>query len=362
MKMAIAGGGTGGHLFPGIAIGEEFLKRDPTNAVLFIGTERGLESRIVPKLGLPLKTITVKSFKGQGIARKALAAAVLPRAFLQAWKCLRSCRADIVCGVGGYISGPAVLAGVALRIPAVIHEQNSFPGLSNRILGKFVNQVFISYEESRSFFPEGRTVFTGVPLRQQLRERPVPEPDTLFTLAVLGGSQGSHEINRAMATALPHLLPIKDRMRIVHQSGARDEAMLTAVYRKFGFAAQVMPFVDDMIAAYGRAHLIISRAGAATLAEIAWCGRAAILIPYPFAANNHQEKNARVFVERGAALMIRSPELSSERLAQAILHSEQHREQLVQMGKQARTLAQPQAAQMIVDSCYTEATKEKCNA
>jgi len=359
MKMAIAGGGTGGHLFPGIAVGEEFLKRDPTNAVLFIGTERGLESRIVPQLGFTLKTITVKGFKGQGVARKALSAAVLPRALLQSWKCLRRCQADIVCGVGGYVSGPAVLAGVAMRIPAVIHEQNSFPGLSNRILGKFVNRVFISYDESRSFFPEGRTVFTGVPLRQQIRERPVPARDALFTVAVLGGSQGSHEINRAMATALPHLLPIKNRVRIMHQSGAGNEAMLTAVYRKFGFDAQVVPFVDDMIAAYGKAHLIISRAGAATLAEIAWCGRAAILIPYPFAANNHQEKNARVFVEQGAALMIRSPELSGERLAQAILDGEQHRDRLEEMGKQARTIAQPQAAQMIVDICYEEAAKRK---
>jgi UDP-N-acetylglucosamine--N-acetylmuramyl-(pentapeptide) pyrophosphoryl-undecaprenol N-acetylglucosamine transferase len=241
----------------------------------------------------------------------------------------------------------------------VIHEQNSFPGLSNRILGKFVNRIFISYDESRSFFPEGRTVFTGVPLRQQIRERPVPARDALFTVAVLGGSQGSHEINRAMATAVPHLLPIKDRVRIIHQSGSGDEAMLGDVYQKFGFNAHVTPFIDDMIATYGKAHLLISRAGAATLAEIALCGRAAILIPYPFAANNHQEKNARVFAERGAALMIRSPELSGERLAQAILDSEQHRDRLEQMGKQARTLAQPQAAQMIVDICYEEAAKRK---
>jgi UDP-N-acetylglucosamine--N-acetylmuramyl-(pentapeptide) pyrophosphoryl-undecaprenol N-acetylglucosamine transferase len=155
------------------------------------------------------------------------------------------------------------------------------------------------------------------------------------------------------------LLPIKDRVRIIHQSGSGDEAMLTAVYRKLGFDAQVIPFIDDMIATYGNAHLLISRAGAATLAEIALCGRAAILIPYPFAANNHQEKNARVFAERGAALMIRSPELSGERLAQAILDSEQHRDRLDQMGKQARALAQPQAAQMIVDICYEEAAKRK---
>ena len=361
MKMAIAGGGTGGHLFPGIAVGEEFLKRDPANAVLFIGTERGLESRIVPQRGFNLKTITVKGFKGRGAAGKVLSAAVLPRAFLQSWKCLRRCRADIVCGVGGYVSGPAVLAGVVMRIPAVIHEQNSFPGLSNRLLGKFVNRIFISYDESRSFFPEGRTVFTGIPLRQQILERPVPAQEDLFTVAVLGGSQGSHEINRAMATALPYLLPIKDRVRIIHQSGAEDEAMLAAAYRKLGFDVQVIPFIDDMIATYGKAHLLISRAGAATLAEIALCGRAAILIPYPFAANNHQEKNARVFVEKGAALMIRSPELSGERLAQAILDGEQHRDRFEQMGKQSRVLAQPQAAQMIVDICYEEAAKRKKN-
>lgn len=361
MIMAIAGGGTGGHLFPGIAVGEEFLKRDANNSIFFIGTAHGLESHLVPQAGFVLKTITVRAFKGKGIVQRLIAAAILPQAFVQSWRHLKHGRADIVCGVGGYVSGPAVAAGVAMRIPAVIHEQNSFPGLSNRLLGKIVDKIFISYAESRNFFPPERTMVTGMPLRRQFRERPLPERGDVFTVAVLGGSQGSREINRAMATALSFLAPIKDRIRIIHQSGAEDAAALAAAYRKCGFDARVEPFIDDMLSVYGGAHLIISRAGAATLAEIAWCGRAAILIPYPYAANNHQEKNARVFVDRGAALMLGSKELNGQRLAQAILDCEQHRDRLAQMEAQVRTLAQPQAAQMIVDSCYAEIRKRRKN-
>ncbi len=361
MIMAIAGGGTGGHLFPGIAVGEEFLKRDADNSIFFIGTAHGLESHLVPQAGFALKTITVRAFKGKGIAQRIIAAAILPQAFVQSWRHLKHGRADIVCGFGGYVSGPAVAAGVAMRIPAVIHEQNSFPGLSNRLLGKIVDKIFISYEESRNFFPPERTMVTGMPLRRQFRERPLPERGEVFTVAVLGGSQGSREINRAMATALSFLAPIKDRIRIIHQSGAEDAAALAAAYRQCGFDARVEPFIDDMLSVYGGAHLIISRAGAATLAEIAWCGRAAILIPYPYAANNHQEKNARVFVDRGAALMLCSTELNGPRLAQAILDCEQHRDRLAQMEAQVRTLAQPQAAQMIVDSCYAEIRKRRKN-
>ncbi len=201
-----------------------------------------------------------------------------------------------------------------------------------------------------------------MPLRRQLTERPLPDRDPVFTVAVLGGSQGSHEINRAMATALPYLAPIKNRIRIIHQSGAADAAMLAAAYQKCGFAARVEPFIDDMPSVYGKAHLVISRAGAATLAELAWCGRAAVLIPYPYAANNHQEKNARVFVERGAALMLSSAELTGQRLAQTILDCERHRDQLAQMEENVRTLAHPRAAQMIVDFCYQEIMKRQKTA
>ena len=352
MNMAVAGGGTGGHLFPGIAIAEEFLQRDPENAILFIGTTHGLEARIVPQLGFELQTIRVKGLKGKGMAGQMLSLLLLPGALLQSRNCLRRFNADIVCGVGGYVSAPAVMAAALQGTPAVIHEQNSFPGLSNRILGKYADRVFVSYEESSSFFPQDKTVFTGMPLRRTLLEHRMPVRDSVFTILVLGGSQGSHEINEAVAEAIPHLAALKERVRIIHQSGAADAALLAGVYGKHGLDAQIISFIDDMRSAYGKAHLVLSRAGAATLAELAFCGRAALLVPYPHAANNHQEKNARVLADRGAAQMILSAELSGEKLAEAIIYAESHREQLEVMEKQARSLAKPQAAREIVDHCY----------
>jgi UDP-N-acetylglucosamine--N-acetylmuramyl-(pentapeptide) pyrophosphoryl-undecaprenol N-acetylglucosamine transferase len=352
MNVAIAGGGTGGHLFPGIAIAEEFLTRDHTTGIVFIGTQQGLEARVIPQRGLTLQTIRVRGFKGKGAAQKLVSLSLLPRAVMQSGTLLRRFQADIVCGVGGYISGPVVLAGALLGIHTVIHEQNSFPGLSNRFLGRIVDRVFVSYEESAGFFPSGKTVITGLPLRKQLFSAARQERDDIFTLVVLGGSQGSHEINQSMLAALPYLESIKDRIRIIHQSGSGDVDALVTAYRMFGFDAQVASFIDEMVETYTRAHLIVSRAGAATLAEITCCGKAAVLIPYPHAANNHQEKNARSLVDKGAALMLRSAELSGERLAQTILATAHDRRRLAHMETQARALARPRAVQDIVDSCY----------
>jgi UDP-N-acetylglucosamine--N-acetylmuramyl-(pentapeptide) pyrophosphoryl-undecaprenol N-acetylglucosamine transferase len=359
MRMAVAGGGTGGHLFPGIAIAEEFLQRDPDNAVLFIGTSQGLEARIVPQLGLPLQTIRVKGIKGKKLAGKLRSLMLLPGALLESRRCLRRFNADIVCGVGGYVSAPAVTAAVLQAIPAVIHEQNSFPGLSNRLLGKYTDRVFISYEESACFFPGDKTIFTGMPLRRTLLEQRLPDRDSVFTILVLGGSQGSHEINMALADAAPQLASCRERLRIIHQSGAADAEKLAAIYAQYGLNARVVAFINDMTVAYGKAHLVVSRAGAATLAELALCGRAALLIPYPHATNNHQEKNARVFVERGAAQMLLSRELTGEALAREIIRAEQHRDQLHVMESKSRSLARPQAARQIVDHCCALAAKKK---
>ena len=359
MNMVVAGGGTGGHLFPGIAIAEEFLQRDPENSILFIGTSHGLEARVVPQLGFALQTIRVKGLKGKGLPGQISSLLLLPGALLQSRSCLRRFRADIVCGVGGYVSAPAVMAAVLAGTPAVIHEQNSFPGLSNRLLAAYADRVFVSYEESSAFFPRKKIVFTGMPLRRTLLDHALPERDSVFTILVLGGSQGSHEINEALAHAVPHLAPLTEQVRIIHQSGAADADLLHETYRKHGMNAQVISFIDDMTAAYGKAHLVISRAGAATLAEIAFCGRAALLIPYPHAANNHQEKNARVLADRGAAQVILSRELTGEKLAQAVVHAAQNPEQLREMEKRARSLAKPQAAREIVDHCCELAARRQ---
>lgn len=239
-----------------------------------------------------------------------------------------------------------------MGIATVIHEQNSYPGLSNRMLGRIVERVFVSYEESARFFPWAKTIVTGLPLRKQILNAPQSERQEMFTLVVLGGSQGSHELNHSMLAALPHLSPLQDRIRIIHQSGTADADTLTAAYRKFGFDARIVSFIDDMRGIYTQAHLIISRAGAATLAEITYCGRVAVLIPYPHAANNHQERNARCLVDNGAAFMIRSAELSGTVLAQSIIAAENDRLLLAKMEARAKSLAKPRATQDIVDGCY----------
>ncbi len=352
MNIVIAGGGTGGHLFPGIAIAQEFVQQDPGNNITFIGTMKGLESRIIPQLSFRLQTIRVKGFAGKGPGCKLDALLSLPIGFLQSGYHIQRSRADIIVGVGGYISFPAVVAGSALMKPTVIHEQNSIPGLSNRILGRIASRVFVSYEDSLRFFQSHKTMYTGMPIRlQQLAERAprVPEP---FCVCVCGGSQGAHQINRAVCEALPYLYAVKNNIRFMHQSGQSDCDMVKRTYKDNGFTADVRPFVDDIFSWYHQAHLVIGRAGAATLAELALCARAAILIPYPFAADNHQEKNARAFVDTDAALMIRAQDLNGENLAAHIIDLQTHRQKVLRMENQAKTLSRPQAAETIVRECY----------
>lgn len=351
MNIIIAAGGTGGHLFPGIAIAQEFLKRSPENNIAFMGSKKGIESRILPELKFRLKTITVKGFKGKRMLDKVISIFSIPVAFMQAGYCLKRFHTDIVVGLGGYTSFPAIVSGVAMRIPTVIHEQNSIPGLSNRILGGFVNRVFISYEESKKFFKPDKTIFSGMPIRDQLLKETGGKRDEPFCIFVLGGSQGAREINQAVIAALPFLTGM-GKIRFIHQAGGMDIDMLEKNYKKFGFSAQVFPFIEDMFTCYREAHLVISRAGASTLAELALCSKAAILIPYPFAASNHQEKNARVFVDNGAALMIHSKELSGKTLSSLIMDLEKDRGKLQQMENQVRTLSRPKAAETIVDECY----------
>jgi len=351
MNVVIAGGGTGGHLFPGIAIAREFLKQDAGNTILFIGSAKGIEARMLPRLNYNLKVIPVAGFKGKGPAGKARALLSVPAAFARAGYYLKAARADLVVGLGGYISFPPVAAAAALGIPAVIHEQNSVPGLANRMLGRLARRIFISYEESRAYFPAEKTITAGMPVRC-LPEGAAPQrPASPLCVFVCGGSQGAHAVNEALIAALPHLDALKSRLRFIHQTGHADLKAVEQAYGAGGFAAQVYPFIDDMYACYGEAHVIISRAGASTLAEIALWGRASILIPYPFAAGNHQEHNARVFADSEAARMIVQKELSGEGLAQLLSNMEQHREQLAHMENRARLLAKPGAAETIVAAC-----------
>jgi UDP-N-acetylglucosamine--N-acetylmuramyl-(pentapeptide) pyrophosphoryl-undecaprenol N-acetylglucosamine transferase len=353
MKLLIAGGGTGGHLFPGIAVAEEFLARDSANQVLFVGTERGIEARLLPRLGYRLECISASGLKGLGTLAKIKSASRFLYGYAQSRKILKGFRPDLVLGVGGYASAPVVLAARGMGIRRFIHEQNAIPGLTNKLLGRFVAQVFISIEESRQYFPPGTTLLTGNPLRKEILgnvfiDRSVQFKGGHLRLLVFGGSAGAHRLNTAMIEALPHLAGISGQLTITHQTGEADVAEVRAMYAREGFPAEVVPFIDDMAAAYGKADLIVCRAGATTIAEVTACGKPCIFIPYPFAADDHQRRNAEALLKKDAGLMILERELTGESLAREIMALMAHPERLAQLGENAGRLAQLDAAQVIV--------------
>jgi len=358
MRLIIAGGGTGGHLFPGIAVAEEFLARGAENEVLFVGTERGIEARLLPKLGYRLELISASGMKGLGTARKLMSAGRLLYGYAQSRKILKEFRPDLVLGVGGYASAPIVLAARGMGIRRFIHEQNAAPGLTNKVLGRFVDGVFISMEESASFFPKKITQMTGNPIRKEIlwgfQERVRSAGDS-FSVLVFGGSAGAQRVNSALLEALPHLAGVKQRLRITHQTGEKDVARVRAGYQGQGVRAQVLSFIDDMSAAYGAADLVICRAGATTIAEITACGKGCIFIPYPYAADDHQRKNAESLMRRGAGRMILEEDLTGERLAAEIVDLMEHPGEVYQMEQAARGLAQLDAAQAIVAAMVLKA-------
>lgn len=351
--MIIAGGGTGGHLFPGIAIAEEFLRRHPENRVLFIGTERGLEKKILGGLGFPLRTLKVEGLKGRGPIRILPSLLKIPGSLIVSFRILRTFKPAVVVGVGGYASGPAVLAARLLGLKTAIAEQNAFPGLTNRILGRFADRIFVTFSASARWFPAGRTRVTGNPIRTAFLtdQMKTGERDPRFTLLIFGGSQGSHAINRIVMDALDSLGDLKDRIRFIHQTGEKDRETVEDGYRKRGFAAEVTPFILDMAAAYRTADLLLCRAGATSIAEITAGGKAAILIPFPFAVNDHQTKNAEFLVQAGAAEMIPEKELDGRRLAALIERLYRRPEEIQKMEKASASLGNVRAAATIVGAC-----------
>jgi UDP-N-acetylglucosamine--N-acetylmuramyl-(pentapeptide) pyrophosphoryl-undecaprenol N-acetylglucosamine transferase len=352
-KVVIAGGGTGGHLFPGIAIAEEFTRRKEGWEIIFIGAGRGLERRILPHWGFKLITIPAAPLKGRSWGGKAAGLFAL---FLGVWwslAILRRISPRLVIGLGGYSAGAVVLAAYLFGIKRVIQEQNVHPGFTNRMASKFSQRVFLSWTEGACYFPAAKARVTGNPLRRAvLQGREKKREGKGFALLILGGSQGATAINRAMIEALPVLKEIQKDLRITHQTGAADYPWVRQGYEKEDLRATVHPFIDEMAPCYREAHLAICRAGAATITELCAWGRASIMIPYPFAADDHQRKNAEVLVKKGAGRMIPDHELSGKRLAQEILFLYHDRKALQEMEKQAAALGQPDAAVRIVDECY----------
>lgn len=349
MRLIMAGGGTGGHLFPGLAVARELQRRDPEVAVLFVGTKLGIEGRVLPREGFPLATIPIRGVKGRKIRGFLEAAYGIPASLVCSFRIIRGFRPDLIVGLGGYASGPVLLAGKLLGVRSAILEQNLRPGVTNRILGWIVDRVFTSYPESASFFPRGKVIETGNPVRWS----GLPElgKDGRFTVLVFGGSAGAHRINTAFVEALPRLADLARALKIIHQTGEADFASIREVYSALPFEAEVLAFVDAMDEAYARSDLVIARAGASTVAELALFGKPAVLVPYPYAADDHQRFNAAALAERGAAEVIHDRELSGEKLAEVIRALYLNPERLREMGKAARKLARPDAAQRIVDEC-----------
>lgn len=351
MRVLIAAGGTGGHIYPGIAVAKEVMRRDHESQVRFVGTARGLETRLVPQAGFELSLIESAGLKNVGMGARLRGLLLLPKSFFAARRLLGEFNPDIVVGAGGYVSGPVLLTAALMRRPTLVMESNALPGFTNRRLARFVDRAAVTFEAALPYF-RGKGVVTGNPVRREFFDiRPKSRDGTRFSVLVFGGSQGARAINEAMIAALPALETERRRLRITHQTGEADFEKVAGAYTEAGWSesADVRRYIDDMVAEFAAADLIICRAGATTSAELVAAGKAAIMIPFPQAADDHQRKNAEALQEAGAARLILQQELTGERLAREINALVQSPDELTRMEEASRQLARGDAAAAAVD-------------
>jgi UDP-N-acetylglucosamine--N-acetylmuramyl-(pentapeptide) pyrophosphoryl-undecaprenol N-acetylglucosamine transferase len=341
MRILIAGGGTGGHVIPALAIARE-LKSRYNAELLFVGTARGIENRLVPQAGFGLMRIKVGALKNVGLMTRLRTLVDLPLAILSSRKILKVFRPDVVVGVGGYASGPAMAAAVLGRIPTLAFEPNYVPGFANKMVGKLVSAAAVHFAQTSRFFRNARVV--GVPVRQEFFSVPPADAAHAPTLLVFGGSQGAHAINEAVTAATPEVLRQIPALRVIHQTGERDYNDVQAAYSRAGVPAEVSAFIDNMPQAFAQADLLVCRSGASTVAEVTAAGKPAIFVPFPRAADDHQRRNAEAIAEGGAAMLIPQSELTPQRLAQAIVELMSDRNRLAQMSDRARALSHHDAA------------------
>jgi UDP-N-acetylglucosamine--N-acetylmuramyl-(pentapeptide) pyrophosphoryl-undecaprenol N-acetylglucosamine transferase len=359
LKVMIAGGGTGGHFFSGVAVGEAFHARSSETQVVYVGTRRGIEARVGPKEGLDVRFIEISGVRGRGLLHRLRALLQVPKAIIQSLALLRSEDPDIVMGVGGYASGPVVLAAWLTGRCTGIVEQNSVAGTTNRFLGPFVKRIFVAFEAACVSFPGSKVHVTGNPIRSGVVELlTLDSTGTVgigqrLKLLVVGGSQGARPINEAMMDAV-QLLPkeLHERLYITHQTGDADCERVSAAYVASGVEGQVTPFIGAMAEAYRAADVVLCRAGALTVSELSISQRGALLVPYPQAIDNHQERNAQVLVDAGGGEMILQESLSGELLVNALQRFIDEPRSLQEMAWKAGTLARPQAAVEVVDEMY----------
>jgi UDP-N-acetylglucosamine--N-acetylmuramyl-(pentapeptide) pyrophosphoryl-undecaprenol N-acetylglucosamine transferase len=359
LKVVIAGGGTGGHLFPGIAIAREFMTRNSATRIVFVSTGNPLEKTVLSRAGFELQCIQVAGIKGRGIWNQAKSVLKIPGAILAARGLLKKFSPDLIVGLGSYSAGPVVMSAWLMRVPIAIHEQNILPGITNRILARFADRIYISFENTRSRFSPRKVYWTGNPVRREFLETAARTDERVtsetgrkkFTVLIIGGSQGAHRINMVVIEAL-ELLHDADRVHFVHQTGEADEKTVRDAYRQKSISATAQSFFDNMAEQYRQADLIVCRAGATTVAEITAMGKAAIFIPFPYAADDHQTLNATDLADAGAAELIAEKELTAEMLGTKIKYYMENPQDLADMAATAREHGKPDAAQNIVDDCY----------
>ncbi len=347
-SVIIAGGGTGGHIYPGIAIAQEFKRRNANCKVVFVGTARGLENKIVPREGFDLELIAVAALKGVSIVKRTKSLLMLPKSFLAVRSLIKKYHPEVVIGVGGYASGPMVLIASLMGVPTLIAEQNALPGFTNRMLSRFVKAAAVSFAEAKAFFGN-KAEITGNPVRAEFFAiAPRPKSETT-NIVITGGSQGARAINNAMLEALPLLEGYKEKLSIVHQTGELDFEKIKAAYAKSPMKAEVKPFIEKIVDEFANADVVICRAGATTVAELAAAGRPALMIPFPLAADDHQRKNAEAVERAGAGRIILQSDLSGDRLAKELLALIMDTEKLAAMSVANKKLAHPDAAAKVVD-------------
>ncbi|MBK6847177.1 MAG: undecaprenyldiphospho-muramoylpentapeptide beta-N-acetylglucosaminyltransferase [Proteobacteria bacterium] len=352
MRVLIAGGGTGGHVFPALAVAQELRAVDPTARILFVGAD-GLERELVPAHGFELVQLPAGRLKGATtVARLRTLARVLP-AVLRARALLRRFAPQVVVGVGGYASGPVVAAAALARIPVLLLEQNAIPGLTNRLLARCAARVVVAFPQAEQRLPPGRAVLLGNPLRRELvaalqQPRPAPGTGPGRQLLVLGGSQGARALNEAITAAALRLVGALPALLITHQTGPADAPWVAARYQQAGVAARVEPFIQDMAEVYRKADLVLSRSGATTLAELTVAGLPAVLVPYPHAADDHQTANAAELAQAGAAVLLPQAQLSPERLATLLAELLNDPSRLAAMSRAMHAAARPEAAAAVV--------------
>jgi UDP-N-acetylglucosamine--N-acetylmuramyl-(pentapeptide) pyrophosphoryl-undecaprenol N-acetylglucosamine transferase len=353
-RIVIAGGGTGGHLYPGIAVANELLSRRPDAQITFAGTARGIEARVIPREGFGLDLIRSSGLKGKSLSTAIRGALIAPVSLIDAWSIVSRRKPSLVIGVGGYSSGPVVLVAWLRGVPTMVLEQNAVPGLTNRLLARFVRAAAVTFDSTKTFFGEKGFV-SGNPVRAEFvadgqpMEAAHDEQPSGVRVLVFGGSQGAHAINLAMVEAAPELATGSPRVRLAHQTGERDVEMVRAAYGAAGIQADVQPFFYDMGRRVRAADLIICRAGATTIAEISAAAKPAILIPLPTATDDHQRRNAEALAAAGAAEVLLQSEASGSELAGRIRQLAVDAERRARLSAGARNFARPDAAKVIAD-------------